>query len=521
MELKKSLTIPGTLMTALSSMIGSGWLFSSMIGAQLAGPSAIIAWVIGAIMIIFIALSFAELSASLPLTGSIARYGQITHGPIVGFIISWLAWLSCVAVAPTEVQASITYASYYFHGLSYIHQGNMSLTALGYTVAVLLMLVFSIINFFGVLLVARINNILCTWKIIIPTLTGLLIILYHHQTDHLYAYGGFFTNGYDGIFSCISTIVVFSFLGFREATDFGEEIAKPHIAIPVAVIGSVLFCALFYVFLQYAFIVSIPDEWLAHGWNEIKGSEHLAPFIGISASIGLGLWSQVVLLDSVITPSSAVLIYSATTSRIAYAMSLNKLLPQSLQKLNRFGIPHHAILLNFIVGCLLFLPLPSWELLLQFQSTAMIIAYLIGPVALICFRHADNDFSRPFKLPQAHLIAQITFFICTLIIFWTGWHANILLLIFTMGGLGFYALLNQYASNKLNKKDFSQAIWLIGYLLIVNAICYLNTMNMLNLTSTYCALLVVSVIGFECAIRMACNKEAIAKDIQALAPTQK
>lgn len=520
MELKKSLTIPGTLMTALSSMIGSGWLFSSMIGAQLAGPSAILAWIIGACMIIFIALSFAELSTSLPLTGSIARYGQITHGPIVGFIISWLAWLSTVAVAPTEVQASITYASYYFKGLSYIDQGNMSLTGLGYVIAILLMLVFSIINYYGVLLVARINNVLCTWKIIVPTLTGLFILSYGHHADHLYAYGGFFTNGYEGVFSCISTIVVFSFLGFREATDFGEEIEKPHIAIPVAVIGSVLFCALFYVFLQYAFIVSIPDQWLTHGWSQIKGPENLAPFISISASIGLGLWSQIVLVDSVITPSSAVLIYSATTARIAYAMSLNHLLPHALQKLNRYGIPYYAIILNFIVGCLMFFPLPSWELLLQFQSTAMIIAYLIGPVALMCFRQANAAFKRPFSLPQPHLMAQITFFVCTLIIFWTGWHANILLLCATMIGFCFYAFFSRYTPNKLCANDFKQSIWLVVYLFMVNLVCYLSTHQLSNVLITYGLLTVISIIGFECAIRTTNDKEGIAEAIQALAPKQ-
>ena len=103
--LKKEISSFGLLMTSLSAMIGSGWLLSSMVAAKLAGPAAILSWVIGGVMIAFIATCFSELSTAFPVAGGIARYGQFSHGTCASFIISWLAWLSCVAVAPTEAQA--------------------------------------------------------------------------------------------------------------------------------------------------------------------------------------------------------------------------------------------------------------------------------------------------------------------------------------------------------------------------------------------------------------------------------
>ncbi|MEH7664183.1 amino acid:proton symporter, partial [Bacillus velezensis] len=51
------------MMVGLGSMIGSGWLFGAWRAAQIAGPAAIISWIIGMIVILFIALSYSELGS--------------------------------------------------------------------------------------------------------------------------------------------------------------------------------------------------------------------------------------------------------------------------------------------------------------------------------------------------------------------------------------------------------------------------------------------------------------------------
>ena len=88
--------------TGLGSIIGSGWLFGAWNAARLAGPGAIWAWVLGAAIIMTIALTYAELGAMFPESGGMVRYGHYSHGSLVGFIAGWANWIAIVSVIPIE-----------------------------------------------------------------------------------------------------------------------------------------------------------------------------------------------------------------------------------------------------------------------------------------------------------------------------------------------------------------------------------------------------------------------------------
>ena len=99
------------LLTGLGSIIGSGWLFGAWKAAKIAGPAAICAWIIGAVVILAIALTYAELGAMFPESGGMVRYARYSHGALVGFISAWANWIAIVSVIPIEAEASIQYMS--------------------------------------------------------------------------------------------------------------------------------------------------------------------------------------------------------------------------------------------------------------------------------------------------------------------------------------------------------------------------------------------------------------------------
>lgn len=518
MKLHKSLTTYATLMTSLSSMLGSGWLFSSFLAAHLSGPLSILAWPIGGLLISLIALCFSELSSSLPITGSIARYGQISHGPIVGFIISWLAWLSLVAVAPTEVQATLMYFSSYFDGLSYIENNLLVLTFKGQCVAIVLLFVFTLINYFGIEFISKLNNVFAIWKIIIPLVTSIILISTHHNLNHLTIHST--QSSLDGLFETISTVVIFSYLGFKEATEFGEEIKNPQSSIPIAVLGSVFFAVVFYMFIQFAFVVSIPDTWINDGWHQIN-LNGLAPFTNLALSLSLAYLAKIVIADAVITPFSAIIIYTSITGRVTYAMSKNSYIPKFFSKLNMFGIPFNAIMLNFIMGCLLFYPLPSWQILLKFQSIAMIVAYLIGPITLVIFRKTSPQLKRPFLLPFRNLIPILTCFACTIIIYWSGYKVISLLNNAILIGCIIFIILQCITKhNVLTRQCIKQSMWMIIYLLGMQLISHIGNFGqhakLLNFGIDYLCLFALSTLCFLIAKRWHKNDHVINQEICAI-----
>ena len=102
--------------------------------------------VIGGGATALIALTFAELSVLLPVAGGTAQIPQLSHGSFTSFILSWVAWLSALTMAPIEVQAVLQYASTYFPSLTHLVNGAPVLTALGMCWATLLMLALCFIN---------------------------------------------------------------------------------------------------------------------------------------------------------------------------------------------------------------------------------------------------------------------------------------------------------------------------------------------------------------------------------------
>lgn len=78
-------------MTGIGSIIGSGWLFGAWKAAQIAGPAAIFSWVIGMVVILTIALSYAELGAMFPQAGGWLNILSIHTDHLLDF---WLLGLT-------------------------------------------------------------------------------------------------------------------------------------------------------------------------------------------------------------------------------------------------------------------------------------------------------------------------------------------------------------------------------------------------------------------------------------------
>lgn len=117
------------------------------------GLSAILSWVIGGVALGLVALGFIEMTRVRSISGGLVRYPQETNGSLVAAIIGWAIWLAYSANPPTEASGIIQYLSKLMPGL---YDGT-PLTASGILVAILIMIVFVVINYFGVNIFAKVN----------------------------------------------------------------------------------------------------------------------------------------------------------------------------------------------------------------------------------------------------------------------------------------------------------------------------------------------------------------------------
>src|SRR3954462_4236242 len=88
-RLKRSVGFYGLMFVSLGSIIGSGWLLGALNAAQVAGPAAVLSWILAAFMLSLLALAYAELCATYPVAGGSGRFPYYSHGPVAGFMAGW------------------------------------------------------------------------------------------------------------------------------------------------------------------------------------------------------------------------------------------------------------------------------------------------------------------------------------------------------------------------------------------------------------------------------------------------
>lgn len=431
--LKRDISTTNILVASAGGMIGSGWLFSPYISAQMAGSNALISWIIAAIFMVFVALPLCELGAMFPVSGGMSNYPTFTHGREVGFLFAWTSWVSYVVMTPIEIQAILQYGSHFFPRLIDMHTGSLTLSSYGYVTAIGIMLFVVILNSYGIKLLAECNKYASLVKFILPSIAIFVLIKSAPSFDNVQIH---LLDKADWvqIFTALSAGgVVFAFTGFQNGLMLAGEVKNPQRNIPIAILGAVLIGFVLYFMLQLSFITAVPKSYLAQGWQALSYPGDSGPLVGLTLLLGLGVVATLLIIDAVISPFGTTFVYTAATSRILYGMALNHHLPKLFLKVNRHNIPYVTLYANFLVGALAFLPFPGWQKLVAFLSSASILSYGIGPICLLAMRTLQPKTHRPFKLVCSQAMCHIAFYVCNLMLYWCGfsiiWKLDIALVV--------------------------------------------------------------------------------------------
>lgn len=462
----------GLLFTGVTGIIGSGWLFASMYAAQIAGPAAVISWIVGGFIALALALTYAELGGMFPVAGALARIPHFSHGALNSFLAGWLCWIAYVATAPIEVVAVLDYSSNYLPSLTMTGHGERVLSNHGILVAATLMLLFTVVNLLGVQWLANANTTITYWKLAVPLAAPLILIAVGFRPENFYDMGGVAPYGIAGVFGAVSGGgVMFSLFGFRTALDMAGEARNPQRDVPLAIIGAVGISLVIYILLQVAFIGVIPPDHLKHGWHQMSEKVPGGPFAGFAATLGLTWLAFALYVDAVVSPSGTGLAYTGSTARINYAMSKNGQFPRIFERVNRFKVPVWSLLFNFAVGMIMFLPFPGWPELVGFISSAVILSLAFGPVSLAALRYQMPYLERPFRVPFGIASSAICFVLAGYVVYWTGWDTNWKVLLAALIGLVFL-ILERARRQRRDPLNLRESAWIWPYLLGMGLISY-------------------------------------------------
>jgi len=353
--LKREIGLFGATALGIGAIIGSGIFIVTGIVAGIAGPAMIISVLIAGIIALFSAMSVAELSAYLPEEGGTYAYAQKLVSPFAGFIAGWIWIFSNIFVGAA---VSLGFAHYFVTLFPAVPVKG---------IAVIICLIFIIINFIGLKESTLLNNTLVTLKVLILLFFvafGLGFFSGSHVTP-------FAPTGISGILSG-AALIFFAYTGFARVTIMAEEVQEPEKTIPRSIYLALAISTILYI------LVSVIAVGLVGAPGLSQSGSPLADAIGVSGSP-----AAVLLISSgaMIATASVLLTTIMGISRIMFAMSRKGDLPAFLNRIHpHFSTPHYAIWITgaFTITAIL---LADLALVVTVSTFAMLIFYLIANIA--------------------------------------------------------------------------------------------------------------------------------------------
>ncbi|WP_033342483.1 amino acid permease [Catenuloplanes japonicus] len=384
-------------LTALGvgGIIGTGIFVVIGEGALLAGPGVILAFVLAALACLFSALSYAELASSMPVSGSAYTYSYATLGELVAWIIGWDLILEYgVSVAAIAVGWGGNLNAFLDAAFGYALPTAISESPPDGTVnlpAVLIVLLITGLLALGVRESARANLVMVVVK--------LAVLIFFIVVACTAINSGNFTpllpHGGDGVVSA-AAIIFFAFIGFDAVTCGSEEARNPARDLPIAILGSLIICTVFYV------LVSVGAVGIA-GADTLSGSD--AP-LAAALKDGAGItWAAAILaFGALVAITSVVLVILYGQTRIFFSMCRDGLLPRRLATLHpRFGTP---VLLTVGLGLLISVLaalVPLGEIV-RLTNIGTLFAFVLVNIGVLVLRRTRPDMPRPYRVPFAPVL---------------------------------------------------------------------------------------------------------------------
>jgi len=466
------------LFTGLGSIIGSGWLFGAQRAAAIAGPAAILAWVIGAGVALVMAGVAAELGGMFPVSGGMVRYARATHGPLVGFLSAYANWIAVVSVIPVEAEASVQYMSSWPYGWAHAFYQNGTLSGPALGICAVLVIIYFLLNFWSVKLFAHSNAAITVFKLVIPALTGIALVASSFHPGNITGahLGGFMPNGAAGVLTAVATSgIVFAFNGFQSPLNLAGEARNPDRTIPFAVIGSVLLAAGVYILLQVAFLGALDPVHLAAtgGWAHLDFS---SPFAQLALAFNLNWLALLLYFDAFLSPSGTGTTYMATTSRMILGMQRNGTAPAILGQVHPvYGVPRPAMWFNLAVAFVFMFFFRGWGPLAAAISVATVITYLLIPIAALTLRRTGPALRRPIRLPGIRILGPLAFLAASELLYWARWPLTGEIILLLLVSLPVYVWYRRNASAAEIRTELKAGLWLIVFMPAMALLSFLGS----------------------------------------------
>ncbi|MEM4778493.1 MAG: amino acid permease [Thermoplasmatales archaeon] len=359
----------------LGNIIGAGIFVLAGAVIKESGPGAIIAFIITAFLAMTVAFNSADLSSKIISHGGLYSFTKVTMGDSLGFVVGWLRSISYAIASAAVTLGFSAYLISFFH-----YQSNILIIG----ISIVFLAVITIIDYAGIKLVARLEQIL-----VIITSGGLVIFIISAIFFGRWEQARFLPLFPHGPLSILesASLAFFAYSGFNTIATLTPEVSDGPKNVPKAILISLAISTVLYILVVIGMLAIMP--WQLYG----NSADPLAQALNFSRApevISFAVSSVAIIATFTVTLSLVV-----AGSRTLLQMSEDGLFPKWIEGKNKDS-PKRAVL---IIGTLAILSLflGNLKYVALASNFGVIFSYALSGVAVILIRKrvTDSGFNAP------------------------------------------------------------------------------------------------------------------------------
>ena len=416
-QLQRGLKNRHIQLIAMGGAIGTGLFLGSAQVIQSAGPSIILGYAIGGLIAFLIMRQLGEMIVHEPVAGSFSHFANRYWGKFPGFLAGWNYWILYILVAMTELTAVARYINYWWPHIP------------AWASVLTFFIIITLVNLGNVKFYGESEFWLSIIKVtaVVAMIVFGLFLLFTAGEDstasfsNLWAHGGFFPNGFEGLFFMLA-FLMFAFGGIELIGMAAAEAENPEKTIPKAINQVVFRILIFYVGSLTILLSLVP-------WNQLDlGGLDKSPFVMIFSQLGIN-WAAHLLNFIILT--AALSVYNSgmyANSRMLFGLAKQGNAPKIFEKTNKAGVPIPAVLFSalLIFGCVLlnyFVPEDALGHLIYIVVGALVLNWAMITLTHLKFKQAMKKTGEITKFPALWTplgnFIVLAFIAVVLFIMWT------------------------------------------------------------------------------------------------------